>query len=154
MDIILKDLGATEAFAQNILNLATALKNENKAVVVALHGDLGTGKTTLSQFIASSLGVNENVSSPTFVIQKTYSTNKGDFKRLVHIDAYRIENPRELNTLKIDETLADKDALVLVEWPEKGGDYFGSNASLDVFLELVDENTRKAKLEKPNQSIF
>lgn len=147
MDIILKDLEATEAFARNVLNLAEALKNTDKATMVALHGDLGAGKTTLVQFIASVLGVREEVLSPTFVIQKSYSVSRGDFKKLVHIDAYRIEKPEEFSNLKITDTLADPDSLVLVEWPKHGGDHFAT-PSLEVLLEFVDENTRKARIIK------
>ncbi len=145
MDILLKDLGEMEAFAKNVLSLAEALKGE-RATLIALHGDLGAGKTTLVQFLAEALGV-RGVQSPTFVIQKSYDLKGQDFKKLVHIDAYRIENPDEFKTLRISETLSDPDSLVVVEWPRLGGDHFAS-PSLEVFLEVVDENTRKARIKK------
>lgn len=147
MEILLKNLEETEVFAKNVLNLSEALKSTDKATLVALHGDLGAGKTTLVQFIASALGVIESVQSPTFVIQKSYVVSKGDFKKLVHIDAYRIEKPEEFTNLKISETLSDPNSLVLVEWPKRGGDHF-TKPSLEVFLEFVDENTRKARINK------
>lgn len=147
MEIILKNLDETEAFAKNVLNLAIALKGDSKATLVALHGDLGAGKTTLVQFMARELGVREDVQSPTFVIQKSYETSEGEFKRLVHIDAYRIEKPEEFETLRIAETLSDPDSLVMVEWPRHGGEHFATPA-LEVYLEFVDENTRKVKIVK------
>jgi tRNA threonylcarbamoyladenosine biosynthesis protein TsaE len=146
MDIILKDLDAMRAFAANIVSLATALKGE-KATLVALHGDLGAGKTTLTQFMASALGVKDDVQSPTFVIQKSYDLQSKDFKKLVHIDAYRIERPEEFVALKISDTLKDSETLVVVEWPKQGGEHFADPA-LEVFLEFVDENTRKARIKK------
>ena len=147
MEIILKDLGATEAFAHNVLNLALALKKEGGATLVSLHGDLGSGKTTLVQFIASKLGIKEDIQSPTFVIEKFYDISGSDFKKLVHIDAYRIERPEEFEALKIKDTLSDSSALVIVEWPKQGGVHF-NNPALEVFLEFVDDSTRKARITK------
>jgi len=147
MEIVLKDLDATEAFAHRVADLAAALKGEGRATLIALHGDLGSGKTTLTQFIASSLGVMDDVQSPTFVIQKSYDLKRGDFKKLIHIDAYRIERPEEFVALKISDTLSDPDSLVIVEWPKQGGVHFADPA-LEVFMELVDENTRKVRIQK------
>ena len=147
MEIILKNIDETEAFAKSLTNLVSVLKNDDKAVVVAIHGDLGAGKTTLVQFVAKELGVEDRLQSPTFVIQKNYSISKGDFKKLVHIDAYRIENPEEFRMLKLEDTLKEKDNLIMVEWPKQGGEFF-KDSSLEVFLEFVDENIRKVRLQK------
>jgi tRNA threonylcarbamoyladenosine biosynthesis protein TsaE len=144
-EIILNGVEDTRVFAERVLEFARGLKNESGATVVALHGDLGAGKTTLSQYIGKLLGVKEGMRSPTFVLQKNYETSDFLWKELVHIDAYRIEHPQELNSLKIKDTLAKKDTLILVEWPKQGGDIF-KNPHLEVFLEFVDENTRKAKI--------
>src|ERR1035437_464305 len=89
----------TSKISQKILNRILKMKN-NKAKVVALSGDLGAGKTTLTQELAKLLGVKENVVSPTFIIMKIYKINSSKynshFKQLVHIDAYRLESPAEL----------------------------------------------------------
>lgn len=89
------------------------------AHVLALSGDLGAGKTTLVQAIARTLGVREMLTSPTFVIQKSYETTDPLFKKLVHIDAYRIEDIEELRVLGFAELVADADALIVVEWAER-----------------------------------
>lgn len=89
------------------------------AVVVALLGELGAGKTALAQQIAHLLGVEEAVTSPTFVIQKNYQTTDGDFKTLVHIDAYRIEDLKELSVLGFEKLLTEPDTLVLIEWANR-----------------------------------
>ena len=101
------------------LILTTTRKEENRATVIALVGDLGAGKTTLTQSIATLLGVREHVVSPTFVIGKFYEAKEYGFTRLVHIDAYRIESIKELIPLRWEEILEDSNALVIVEWPER-----------------------------------
>src|SRR5262249_2974465 len=65
------------------------------------------------------LGVSELIQSPTYVIMKAYAINWHGFKRLVHIDAYRFEKPKELQALNPEEFLLDPQALVCVEWPER-----------------------------------
>jgi tRNA threonylcarbamoyl adenosine modification protein YjeE len=87
------------------------------ATLVCLLGELGSGKTAFVQGLAKALGVQDTVTSPTFVIQKMYTTTDGYFSKLVHIDAYRLESEREKTLLRIEETLADPHTLVCVEWP-------------------------------------
>lgn len=84
--------------------------------VVLLSGGLGAGKTTLAKGIAAGLGAAkaDEVSSPTFTLIHEY----GEPVRLYHIDLYRIEEPRELATLELED-LMDRDALVLIEWGER-----------------------------------
>ena len=91
----------------------------NHAVVVALLGELGAGKTALTQHVAHLLGVTEAVTSPTFVIQKNYRTQDHDFTQLVHIDAYRIEDLKELSALKFEKTIREQNTLVLIEWANR-----------------------------------
>lgn len=91
---------------------------EHCATVLALQGDLGAGKTTLTKQLAKLLGVAETVVSPTFVIAKFYETTNG-FDQMVHIDAYRIESLDELGPLGWEALLQQPKTLVVVEWPEK-----------------------------------
>ncbi len=102
------------------------------ARVIALTGDLGTGKTTFTQGFAQALGIKENVLSPTFVLMKIYglrpriknkskrikNTGQG-FRHLVHIDCYRITSPKDLLHLGFKELLKDKDAIILIEWADR-----------------------------------
>lgn len=99
--------------------VANANKDKPTATVLALHGDLGAGKTTFTQILARTLGVTEVVTSPTFVIMKIYNTNDDRFKTLVHIDAYRLENVDELRVLGFDEILKQKDTIICIEWAER-----------------------------------
>jgi tRNA threonylcarbamoyladenosine biosynthesis protein TsaE len=89
------------------------------AVVVALSGDLGAGKTTFIQQLAQILGVVESVTSPTFVIMKSYETIDSAFESLVHMDAYRIEDDSELAPLNFSEVLTQSKTLVCIEWAER-----------------------------------
>jgi tRNA threonylcarbamoyladenosine biosynthesis protein TsaE len=89
--------------------------------LLILRGDLGTGKTTLVKGIAQALDAAEadEVTSPTFTLIHEYDgTRKGKAVKLFHLDVYRLEGERQLESLGLDELLTD-DALVLVEWGEK-----------------------------------
>jgi len=109
------------------------------ATVIALSGELGAGKTTFAQAVAKSLGVEETVNSPTFVIEKIYpvkslrdhgagpvkpgghgagALSQQKWQRLVHIDAYRLKHADELRALGWDEIVADPANLIIIEWPE------------------------------------
>jgi tRNA threonylcarbamoyladenosine biosynthesis protein TsaE len=89
--------------------------------LLILRGDLGTGKTTLVKGIAQALDAAEadEVTSPTFTLIHEYDgTQNGKPVKLFHLDVYRLEGERQLETLGLDELLTP-DALVLVEWGEK-----------------------------------
>lgn len=117
--ITVNNLGELQAFVQNFVATLTT-KAQKGALVVALSGDLGAGKTTLVQALARSLKITEVVTSPTFTIMKSYLiTGNESFSRLVHMDAYRLESLEELKPLRFDEVLANPQNLVCVEWAEK-----------------------------------
>ena len=90
----------------------------NAATVVALSGELGAGKTTFAQALAKALGVEDTVNSPTFVIEKIYALQDQQWKRLIHIDAYRLLKADELRHLGWDELVQSGGTLILIEWPE------------------------------------
>jgi tRNA threonylcarbamoyladenosine biosynthesis protein TsaE len=91
------------------------------ATLVTLSGDLGAGKTSFTQAIARELGVEESITSPTFVLVKTYPLAEKEFgfSKLVHIDAYRLEGESVLVPLRFSEMYADPETLIVLEWPEK-----------------------------------
>ncbi len=102
----IEELGATIARAL----VAPAL--------VTLSGDLGAGKTTMSQAICRGLGITEPVTSPTFALIHEYQTLVG---RVVHCDLYRLDTPNDVASLGLDDLFADQGAVVLIEWPERAG---------------------------------
>jgi tRNA threonylcarbamoyladenosine biosynthesis protein TsaE len=105
--------------------------------VVLLIGNLGAGKTTLAKGIAKGLGAAdpEQVSSPTFTLIHEYSP------RLFHIDLYRLDEEREVETLGLDE-IFEKDALVLIEWGEKFPRLMPADR-IEIRLEPMSNDTRK-----------
>ena len=101
--------GQTRALAAA---LAAVLPPE---ATLALHGDMGVGKTTFVQGLARGLGVPERVTSPTFAI---YSVHQGGNRPLIHLDAYRLENEQQIEALLLEEYLVSPYCLA-VEWPGK-----------------------------------
>jgi len=91
----------------------------NKAFIIALKGDLGSGKTTFIQGLALGLKIKENILSPTFVIQKDFSLRLKNFKNLYHIDAYRLKNPGELLELGFKDLIRNPENLIIIEWADK-----------------------------------
>lgn len=105
-----RDVAATRAVAAG---LAPLLRPGD---VLLLEGDLGTGKTTFTQALASALGVVGTVTSPTFTLMNIHPTPAGF--DLVHVDAYRVERLSEVVELALPELL-DDGAVVVVEWGER-----------------------------------
>lgn len=93
-------------------------------VLVALSGPLGAGKTTLVQMLARQLGVTDRPRSPTFSLLRTYTlpNEQGGIRRLVHIDAYRLEKASDVYALDLEGELAEPGTVVAIEWPEQVGD--------------------------------
>jgi tRNA threonylcarbamoyladenosine biosynthesis protein TsaE len=91
--------------------------------IVTLAGDLGAGKTTLVQAICRGYGVQEPVTSPTFALVHTYEAPRSSVH---HLDLYRLKGPGELQNIGWDDLQADH-ALVLIEWPERAGDWLPSD---------------------------
>ncbi|MDR2131774.1 MAG: tRNA (adenosine(37)-N6)-threonylcarbamoyltransferase complex ATPase subunit type 1 TsaE [Clostridiales Family XIII bacterium] len=106
MERLLKDEAEIRA-----LGLALAAK-ARPGTVIALIGDLGTGKTTLAKAIAEGLGVTESVTSPTFAIIKEYASGRLPFH---HFDAYRLGSPEEMYALGFEEYFCG-DGVTVVEW--------------------------------------
>lgn len=87
--------------------------------IVALHGDLGAGKTALCRGIAAGLGITEPVTSPSFTVVQEYPCRASTVRWLFHLDMYRIDNEAAAAAFGIDEFLWAPDAIALIEWPER-----------------------------------
>jgi len=139
--MISKSLLDTEIFARNFSDLLLA--HVNRATIVRLVGDLGSGKTTFVKSVTSSLsGKSEDVTSPTFVIMKSYPLRRGPWKTLVHIDAYRLDDPKDAEKLRLSEVFSNLNNLVLIEWPEKINAYLPQKTTTISFT-FIDESTRE-----------
>lgn len=102
--------------------VAELMPKDEDATLVTLSGELGAGKTAFVKAVALALGVEEIVNSPTFVLEKIYLLSNQTFKRLIHIDAYRLEKGTDLAPLGFDELMRDSGNLILLEWPENVAD--------------------------------
>ena len=123
-DHVSHSLEETKSIASNWLQQISNKYSENdEALVVGLSGHLGAGKTAFTKFIAAELGIKEDITSPTFVIMKVYDIDSkvSPWSRLVHIDAYRLEREEELDALRFEDLVSDKNNLILIEWPENVG---------------------------------
>ena len=108
--------------------------------IVTLEGDLGTGKTTLAQAICRGVGVREDVTSPTFALVSEYHAERAT---VFHLDLYRLRGPDDLTNLAWDD-IVNSGAIVLVEWPDRGGDRMPADV-VKIRLEHIagDENHRR-----------
>ena len=120
--------------------------NSKQALVIALKGDLGSGKTTFIQGLARGLQVKENILSPTFVIQKDFLLKLKNFKNLYHIDAYRLKNPEELLELGFKDLIGNPENLIVIEWADKIKKILPKNI-LRIKFENLGENKRRIKIE-------
>jgi tRNA threonylcarbamoyladenosine biosynthesis protein TsaE len=117
---------------QNIGQALGALTQSGDLIL--LNGTLGAGKTTLTQGIAWGLGVEEYAHSPTFILAHEYHGRV----KLHHLDLYRIDDPREVEELGIDEFMID--GVCVVEWAEKAIDLFPEERLLVELTELGEKS--------------
>jgi tRNA threonylcarbamoyladenosine biosynthesis protein TsaE len=111
--------------------------------LVVLRGDLGAGKTTLVKGIAQGFqaAAEEDVTSPTFTLIHEY---RGPSATMYHIDLYRIDTQRELDTLALDD-LMNENSVLLIEWGEKFA-RFEREKDIEIGLERVSESERKIRV--------
>ncbi len=121
MQKTLHTLSELEAEAQDFAK--TLMPLDGTATLVTLSGELGAGKTAFTKALAKALGVEDAVTSPTFVLEKIYVLGEAvPFTRLIHIDAYRLKEGKELAALGFDEVMREEKNLVILEWPEQVDD--------------------------------
>jgi tRNA threonylcarbamoyladenosine biosynthesis protein TsaE len=133
-----KSAAGTVAIGRKLAELLTPPK------LLILRGDLGAGKTTLVKGIASALGAADpdEVTSPTFTLVHEFAgTLNGKPVKLVHLDLYRLETERQLDSLGLEEMRAD-DAIVLVEWGEKF-ESIRKHADGEIVVTLTGGDARK-----------
>ncbi len=119
----------------------------NPPKLVLLRGDLGAGKTTLVKGIAAGFGAasEDEVTSPTFTLVHEY---RGPAATLYHIDLYRVDTQRELDTLALDDLMSER-SILLIEWGEKFP-RFVQERDVEIALERLGENERQVLVNEAN----
>jgi len=135
----IKNLGELRQFAHSYLK---EMKPGRQATVIALSGDLGSGKTAFVKEAAKYFDIKDDVTSPTFVLMKYYRLQTTGYKLFVHIDAYRLEKESELLKLGWAELIADPGNIIFIEWPENVKGIVPADSKRLRFA-FVDENTRE-----------
>lgn len=115
--------------------------------VLALYGDLGSGKTTFTRYLVEALGFADRVQSPTFVILRKYvkSTNE-EIGIINHLDLYRLSNTNDLRELGLKELFEERKAITIIEWPEIAEALLPKD-TIKIFFEYFDENERKINVQ-------
>jgi tRNA threonylcarbamoyladenosine biosynthesis protein TsaE len=110
----------------------------------SLEGDLGSGKTVLVRGICEGLGVEEDVTSPTYTLRHDYVA--GDGRPVLHVDCFRLKNASEAAALALEES---DDAVVLVEWGDRVRDELPPD-TVRISIEMIDETKRRIRIEVPS----
>tara|TARA_Y100001970_G_scaffold20874_1_gene23630 strand:- start:712 stop:1125 length:414 start_codon:yes stop_codon:yes gene_type:complete len=127
-------------YNENQIKTAVNFILENKKFsIIRIDGEIGSGKTTLIKSLCKSLGVSENVNSPTFSLVNEYLINTK--KKIFHFDFYRIENPKEALDIGLEDYL-ESNHLCILEWGQIISEYLPEK--YDFFsLHKINESTRK-----------
>ena len=128
----------TQGFGER---LGQWVKESASPLCMALIGDLGTGKTHMSQGIAKGLGVSEDITSPTFSLMNTYMTLAGE---IYHFDLYRMDDVSELENIGFYEFTEDQ--VAIVEWADKFEDEL-PDETLWIHIDSIDTHSRRITLE-------
>jgi len=121
-------------------------KKLNPGAVLALYGDLGSGKTTFVRFLVEALGLSARVQSPTFVLVRRYEGGLGVIKYVNHVDLYRLISKEEVLDLGLPEFFAEEGAVTVIEWPKLAEDLLPKNV-VRVYFKYVEEGQRRINVQ-------
>lgn len=120
------------------MNLARTLKGGE---TIALTGNLGAGKTVFVKGLAKALGINDNITSPTFVLLKVYNIKQRQIKRFVHVDCYRLEGKEDLYEIGLGDYLSNPENVVVIEWADRISN-LPSN-TIHIKMEYISDQERR-----------
>jgi tRNA threonylcarbamoyladenosine biosynthesis protein TsaE len=127
-----------------------------KCLLLALVGDLGTGKTVFAKGVAAALGIEKVIRSPGFIIMREFPYLEDNlWGKFVHIDLWRVESEKEIVALKIKDLLKPGN-VVLIEWAEKMGNLWSkilkNRGRIFVLIKISNQGKNKRRLEIRNKS--
>jgi len=138
----------TKKLGENLAKKIIKLSQKKGALIIALSGDLGAGKTTFVQGLAKGLEIKEKITSPTFVLMKKFQIRKNlrldsqKFASFFHIDCYRIQRPEEILNIGFKEIISNSQNIVVIEWSEKIEEILPKN-NIKIKFDFMGQNTRK-----------
>jgi len=146
MKFITENISQTKKIAKDLAGkfilMAAKERVPRGAVIIALLGELGSGKTTFVQGFAHGFNIKKKIISPTFVLMRKFNLNNLPFKYFYHIDCYRINNPRELLGLGLEEIFKDPQNIILIEWADKIRQILPRGTN-QIFLKHIGEKKRE-----------
>ncbi|HLB95578.1 MAG TPA: tRNA (adenosine(37)-N6)-threonylcarbamoyltransferase complex ATPase subunit type 1 TsaE [Patescibacteria group bacterium] len=131
-------------------------KNLRGGEVIGLIGELGSGKTAFVKGLAKGLGIQEPITSPTFVVLREYNILRPKLhlrgvvnmvRKLIHVDAYRLEKIEEIKSAGIEDYWGRKDAIMVIEWAEKIKKILPKN-TIYIRFKHISENIREISIKK------
>jgi tRNA threonylcarbamoyladenosine biosynthesis protein TsaE len=143
MEIVCRNVRQTQSVAKNFAKL---LKGGE---ILALAGQLGSGKTTFIQGLAKELGVVGNINSPTFVLLKEYPFKKnGKNLILCHFDAYRLKKTKEIEEIGLADYFKNKNVICVIEWADKIKSVLGKISAKIIWIkfEYIGKTKRRLKI--------
>lgn len=136
-----KNLQETEEIGNSLA------KNLQGGDVLCLEGELGAGKTTLTQAIGKALGINRIV-SPTYIIMREYPVvSHPTIKKLYHLDFYRLGDALESKSFDLSEIISDPAGVVIIEWPDRIHTQLPSNRTT-IHITALPDDSRKISITK------
>jgi tRNA threonylcarbamoyladenosine biosynthesis protein TsaE len=141
MEVVTKSAQETQALGEKIAN---KLIIGHQPSIIALTGELGSGKTTFLQGLAKGLGIKERILSPTFIMMRDYQVRSAKCKaqRFYHVDLYRLESEKDIEGLGLKEIWSDPKNIIAIEWVEKIKNVLPKKR-MDIFFEYLEENERR-----------
>jgi tRNA threonylcarbamoyladenosine biosynthesis protein TsaE len=155
MDIITKSANETSSIGSKVVSDIVAI-HSNTATVLALSGDLGSGKTTFVSGLAHDLGIKSRIVSPTFVISKEYAVSSEKLPTihtLVHVDAYRLDDPSKLDDSVVhhlNELWNQSGYLIVIEWAENISKFIPKFA-VWLSFSYINDTDRKIQIIKNHE---
>ena len=143
MIVYSKNVKNTQKIATDLVGKIKSFKVD-EAIVVALEGELGAGKTVFVKAFAKALGIKDKIKSPTFVLIKKYKIPKTD-GHMYHLDCYRLRDGKDLMILGIQDFLRESHNIVFIEWSERVKKILPSR-HIKVHIDHIDQHTRKLRI--------
>lgn len=139
-----KNAGETRKIAEILARELLKVRFKKYALVLALSGDLGSGKTTFTQGLAKGLGIRSKIQSPTFLIMRSYKLKTRNYKLFIHIDAYRLSKPKDILVLGWKKLVANPKNIIALEWSQHVKKILPAH-HIDINFKHISENKRKIK---------